>query len=51
MPFKSEKQRRLFQAIAAGKIKPEKGRPSKAVAEEFIRADKRKKAQSTDSNN
>ncbi len=42
MPSKSAAQHRLMEAIAHGWKKPGGG-PSKAVAEEFVKADKGKK--------
>ena len=40
MPSKSKAQSRLMHGVAAGSIPPRKGGPSKAVAREFVAADK-----------
>lgn len=40
MPSKSKAQSRLMHGIASGGIKPKQGGPSKAVAREFVAADK-----------
>ena len=43
MPSKSAKQAKFMRAVAHG-MKPKSGKgPSKEVAEEFVRADQRKK--------
>jgi hypothetical protein len=42
MPSKSPKQHRLMEAVAHG-MKPKAGGPSKAVAQEFVAADKAKR--------
>ena len=39
MPSTSKAQSRLMHGIASGSIKPSKGKPSKAVAKEFVNAD------------
>jgi len=39
MPPVSQAQRRLMHGIASGSIKPKKGGPSRAVAQEFAEAD------------
>jgi len=39
MPSVSRAQQRLMQGIAHGSIKPKKGQPSKAVAQDFAAAD------------
>lgn len=42
MPSKSKAQSRLMHGIAAGSIPMKKGGPSKAVAQEYVAADKGK---------
>lgn len=43
MPFKSAKQKKLFQAVAHG-FKPDRVEgPTRAVAQEFVKADQKKK--------
>ena len=44
MPSKSPAQKRLMDAVAHGWKKPGGGGPSKAVAKEFVAADKAKAA-------
>jgi hypothetical protein len=39
MPLESQAQRKLMWGIKSGSIKPRKGLPSKAVAEEFTSKD------------
>jgi hypothetical protein len=39
MPLESEQQRKLMWGIKSGSIKPRRGLPSKAVAEEFTSKD------------
>lgn len=39
MPTVSRAQQRLMHGIASGSIAPGKGKPSKAVAQKFARAD------------
>ena len=47
MPYKSEKQRRLFQMVMAGKS----DRVPVAVAREYEAEERRRKAQTTDKTN
>lgn len=42
MPFKSKAQSRLMHGVAAGSIPVKKGGPSKAVAREYVQADRGK---------
>ena len=39
-PIKSTAQRKLMHGIASGSIKAGRGKPSKAVAREFVKSDK-----------
>jgi hypothetical protein len=39
MPTVSRQQQKLMHGIASGNIKPRKGMPSKAVAQDFANAD------------
>ena len=39
MPSVSRQQQKLMHGIASGNIKPTKGKPTKAVAKEFVKAD------------
>jgi hypothetical protein len=39
MPSVSRQQQKLMHGIASGNIKPGKGKPDKATAQDFVRAD------------
>lgn len=50
MPTVSRAQQRLMHGIASGSIPAGKGKPSKAVAQDFVRADHARGAQKLPTN-